>query len=174
MGVDLENASEKNKISVQTRERELYVEKEQELKRHFDATLQNTKADIKSHYENLLTNAKMAIEAANDQRKSNTEHFEGIIAKISLEGNDMKLQCDKDIIRSRHQMQAMEEKLKLEIKLLRRDLSVLTEQRDKLVGQLNASEELAEGRAKEIERLNMKHEETVDRLHQKHAKIVKE
>ena len=62
----------------------------------------------------------------------------------------MKLQCDKDIIRSRHQMQAIEEKLKSEIMLLGDNIKILKEERDKIVGQLHTSEELADGRAKDV------------------------
>ena len=77
----------------------------------------------------------------------------------------MKLQCNKDVVRACHQMQATEERLKAEIKSLEQSFKELKEEKDKIVGQLRTSSELADGRGKEIERLHMKHEETVDRLH---------
>ena len=71
-------------------------------------------------------------------------------------------------------MQATEERLKAEIKSLEQSFKELKEEKDKIVGQLRTSSELADGRGKEIERLHMKHEETVDRLHLKHIKLIKE
>ena len=166
--IKIEDAIRINIQRVKEEEKEFYNEKEQQLIEKMKKSFSKELDEIRNRYELLVSSAQKATAEANDQQKRNMNHYEQLVSKLTLERADMKLYCDKEVIRARHSIDAHEEKCSKALQDMEIILNKVTAERDESLGKFRAIKEVAEIREHERARLEVLLQESIDKLNFEH------
>jgi len=96
------------------------------------------------------------------------QNYEQLVSKLTVERADMKLYCDKEVIRARHSIDAHEEKCSKALHDMEIILNKVTAERDESLGKFRAIKEVAEIREHERARLEVLLQESIDKLNFDH------